>query len=85
MSVRSDKEMKKSRIIGITWTALILAMASVVGLTGHQFLGAYLEQGSQQLVFITIARKVFHHGRHSGCDHEYRGFPAACIFLRICV
>jgi sodium/proline symporter len=59
MSVRSDKEMKKSRIIGITWTALILTMASVVGLTGHRFLGAYLPEGSKQLVFITIVRNVF--------------------------
>ena len=33
-------------------------MASVVGLAGHQFLGAYLEQGSQQLVFITIVRRI---------------------------
>lgn len=38
--------------------SFILAMASVVGLTGHQFLGAYLEQGSQQLVFITIVHRI---------------------------
>lgn len=59
MSVKSEAEMKKSRVIGICWTALILLMASVVGLTGHQFLGAFLEKGSQQLVFITIVRQIF--------------------------
>ncbi|MCR5498848.1 MAG: sodium/proline symporter [Acetatifactor sp.] len=59
MSVKSEAEMKKSRIIGICWTALILAMASIVGLTGHQFLGAYLAEGSQQLVFINIVRRIF--------------------------
>ncbi len=59
MSVKSEAEMKKSRVIGICWTGLILAMASIVGLAGHQFLGAYLEQGSQQLVFITIVRQIF--------------------------
>ena len=59
MSVKSEGEMKKSRVIGVCWTALILLMASVVGLTGHQFLGAYLEQGSQQLVFITVVRQIF--------------------------
>ena len=59
MSVKSEKEMKKSRVIGICWTTLILTMASIVGLTGHRFLGAYLEQGSQQLVFITIVRQIF--------------------------
>lgn len=59
MSVKSEKEMKKSRVIGICWTALILTMASVVGLVGHQFLGTHLPEGSQQLVFITVARNVF--------------------------
>ena len=59
MSVKSEAEMKKSRVIGICWTALILLMASVVGLTGHQFLGAYLDAGSKQLVFITIVRQIF--------------------------
>ncbi|MGN1204788.1 MAG: sodium/proline symporter, partial [Lachnospiraceae bacterium] len=42
MSIKSEKEMKKSRIIGISWTTLILFMASVVGLVGHEYLGTYL-------------------------------------------
>lgn len=59
MSVKSEKEMKKSRVIGICWTAIILCMASVVGITGHQFLGSFLAEGSQQLVFITVVRQIF--------------------------
>lgn len=59
MSIKSEKEMKKSRVIGICWTTLILAMASVVGLVGHQFLGTYLDAGSKQLVFITLVRNIF--------------------------
>lgn len=59
MSIKSEKEMKKSRIIGICWTALILTMASVVGLVGHQFLGTYLDAGNKQLVFITLVRNIF--------------------------
>lgn len=59
MSIRSEKEMKKSRVIGICWTTLILAMASVVGLVGHQFLGTYLDDGSKSLVFVTMVRNVF--------------------------
>lgn len=59
MSIKSEKEMKKSRVIGICWTTLILAMASVVGLTGHQFLGSYLDADSKSLVFVTLVRNIF--------------------------
>ena len=51
--------MKKSRVIGIGWIVLILLMASVVGLVGHQYLGSYLPKGEQSLVFITMVRNVF--------------------------
>ena len=59
MSIKSESEMKKSRIIGIIWIILILAMASVVGLMGHQFLGSYLDESSKSLVFVTMVRKLF--------------------------
>ncbi len=58
MSIKSDKEMKKSRVIGIVWTTLILAMASVVGLTAHQYLGTACVE-SKSLVFITMVRSIF--------------------------
>lgn len=59
MAIRSEKEMKKSTVVGICWTTLILIMASIVGLVGHQFLGSYLEQGTQSLVFATLVRNIF--------------------------
>lgn len=59
MSIKSEKEMKKSRVIGICWTTLILSMASVVGLVGHQFLGTYLDNSSKSLVFVTMVRNIF--------------------------
>lgn len=59
ISIRSEKEMKKSRIVGIGWTTLILIMASVVGIVGRQFLGDFLDDSNKQLVFVTIARTVF--------------------------
>ncbi len=59
MSIKSEKEMNKSRIIGISWTTLILIMASVVALVAHQYLGTYLPEGSRSLVFITLVRNVF--------------------------
>ena len=59
MSIKSEGEMKKSRVIGIVWIILILTMASVVGLMGHQFLGSYLDDSTKSLVFVTMVRKLF--------------------------
>ena len=59
MSIKSEKEMKKSQKIGITWTTIILAMASVVGLVGHKFVGTYLAEGSQSMIFVTMVRQLF--------------------------
>ena len=59
MSIKSEKEMKKSQKIGIIWTTIILIMASVVGLVGHQFVGTYLAEGSQSMIFVTMVRQLF--------------------------
>ena len=59
MSIKSEKEMNKSRIIGTFWTFVILVMASVVGLAGHQFLGTSLPVDDRSLVFITMTRELF--------------------------
>jgi len=59
MSIKSEAEMRKSRKVGICWTGIILLMATVVALVGHQFLGAYLEAGSQSMIFVTMVRRLF--------------------------
>ena len=60
ISIKSEKEMKKSRLIGSAWTILILAMATVVALVGRKYLGAeLLESGTKQQVFIELARRSF--------------------------
>lgn len=58
MAVKSEKEMKKSQIIGSTWTALILLMATVVGLVAHEYLGGSM-QGQKNLVFVETVRNIF--------------------------
>ena len=58
MAIKSEKEMKKSRVVGICWTALILLMASVVGLVGHEYVGSYLEAGEKSLIFVTMVRDI---------------------------
>ena len=59
MAIRSEKEMKKSRVTGITWTAIILIMASIVALVGHEYLGSFLSADDKSMVFITLVRNLF--------------------------
>ena len=56
MSLRSDKDLKKSAKIGITWTVLILVFSVAAGIIGHLFLG---EIADSSVVFITMVRKIF--------------------------
>lgn len=61
MSIKSQKELKKSAKIGIAWTLLILIFAAVIGIVGRMFLGdsdaANITDNS--LVFIAMVRKIF--------------------------
>lgn len=59
MSIGSEKEMKKSQKVGILWTTVILIMASVVGLVGHNFVGTMLTDGNHSMIFIVLVRKLF--------------------------
>ena len=56
MSLRSDKDLRKSAKIGITWTLLILIFSVAAGCIGHLFLGN-IEDSST--VFITMVRRIF--------------------------
>lgn len=59
MSIKSEKEMRKSQIIGIVWIAIILVMATVVGIVGHEYLADTLKDGENNLVFIKMVRSLF--------------------------
>lgn len=57
ISIKSEKEMKKSRIIGSVWTAIILTMATIVGMVGAKY---GLDGGENgDLIFINMVRTVF--------------------------
>ena len=56
MSLRSDKDLKKSAKIGITWTVLILTFSVIAGIVGHLLLG---EIDDSSTVFIQMVRKLF--------------------------
>ena len=59
MSLESQKSLKKSARIGITWTVLILFFAVLVGVIGRRFLGFDETINANSLVFITMVRKIF--------------------------
>lgn len=60
MSIKSKKEMNRSRIIGSMWTFLILLAASIVAIVGRQYLGDMLiESGNTSQVFIHMVRNLF--------------------------
>ena len=56
MSVRSDKDLKKSAKIGITWNILIVIFSVAAGCIGHVLMG---EISDSSTVFIQMVRKMF--------------------------
>ena len=56
LSLKSQKELRKSSVIGISWTTIILVMSVLSGVVGRIFLGD-IEDSS--VVFITMTRKIF--------------------------
>ena len=59
MSIRSQKELRKSAKIGISWTILILIFAALVGVVGRMFVGYDEAVEKNSLVFIVMARSLF--------------------------
>ncbi len=59
LSLRSQKEMKKSAVIGIGWTLLILGFATAVGVVGRMMFGASETLSGNSTVFIEMVRKLF--------------------------
>ena len=56
MSLRSDRDLKKSAKIGITWNVLIVIFSVAAGCIGHIFMG---ELDDSSTVFIQMVRKMF--------------------------
>lgn len=56
MSLESDKALKKSAKIGITWNILIVIFSVAAGCVGHLLLG---ELSDSSTVFIQMTRKLF--------------------------
>ena len=60
MAIKSDKEVKKSRIIAIVWVILSLGAASFLGLVARGFLTEDLiASGKSEVVFIKTIQQIF--------------------------
>ena len=59
MAIKNEKEIKKSRVIGICWCALSLAFACIIGVVGRAYLSEVLKGSDTEKVFIEMIRKVF--------------------------
>lgn len=59
MSIRSQKDVKKSARIGIAWTTLILIFSVAAGVIGRIHLGFDQVTADKSLVFITMVRRIF--------------------------
>ncbi len=56
MSLKSEKDLKKSAKIGISWTTLIVIFSVAAGCIGRVFLG---DIDDSSVVFITMVRQIF--------------------------
>ena len=56
MSLRSEKDLRKSSVIGISWTLVILVMSVLSACVGRMFLG---EISDSSTVFIQLTRHIF--------------------------
>ena len=59
MSINSQKELRKSAKIGITWTLIILTFAAFVGVVGRMFIGFDESVNNNSLVFVIMTRRIF--------------------------
>ena len=59
LSVRSQKSIRRSSVIGITWTTLILIFAAMVGVFGREMLPLDEKIIQNETVFITMVRNIF--------------------------
>ena len=59
MSINSQRELRKSAKIGISWTVIILVFAALVGIIGRMFIGYDEAVNSNSLVFVVMTRRIF--------------------------
>ncbi len=59
MAIKSDAEVKKSRVIAIVWVILSLGAASLLGILARGFLNNPLDANTSETVFIKTILQIF--------------------------
>lgn len=59
MAISSEKEVKKSRVIGCVWCAISLCFACFIAIVGRAYLVPALANNKSENVFIEMIQKVF--------------------------
>jgi sodium/proline symporter len=63
MAIKDEKELKKSKVVGISWVFLSLLFACIIGVVGRAYLAPVVlgteGQVSTESVFIEMIKKVF--------------------------
>ena len=59
MSLKSQKDLRKSAVIGVSWTVLIVIFAALIGIIGRQCIAYTPEIAGKELVFIEMVRRLF--------------------------
>ena len=59
MAIKSDKEVKKSRVIAIVWVILSLGAASLLGIFARGYLANPLDKATSETVFIKTILQMF--------------------------
>ena len=59
MSLKSQKTLKKSSVIGISWTVFILIFATIIGIVARKYIGFDAEVVSKELAFVHMVRIIF--------------------------
>ena len=59
MSIKSQKALKQSSVIGISWTVIVLVFAAFIGIVGRLKLGFDPAIKEKELVFVEMVRRIF--------------------------
>lgn len=73
MAISSEKEVKKSRVIGCVWCAISLCFACFIAIVGRAYLVPALANNKSENVFIEMIQKVFN--SDIGLPFSRRNFP----------
>ena len=59
MAIKNEHEVKKSRVIAITWVIISLAASCFIGVIARGFLDPQLDTSSSETAFIKLIQQIF--------------------------